>query len=229
MHGISSQKSIYLKSCGMPHSVSGNYEFLVLYVIQNNTYASTCLTACTHLAIQNVSSIIKHKLRHYKSKRSNHLFHIWNFFLSVTWIEKKQRKCNIPLHTIRGNGDIAPPILYLGTRRGSVVNFMSSKPESWEKSSQCWLSCRLGGPQSPFGHVGEQKISFPFWEFNHDSLLIQPTAQALPHPAHSTGITSPMPSQCSDRNSHNELEECTKNCNSNSCTWHMKTEHMLCV
>jgi hypothetical protein len=118
-----------------------------------------------------------------------------------------------------GNGDIAPPFLYLGSRRRSVVSFMSSEPESWEKSSQCPLICRLGGPQSPSGHVGEHKNSFPFWEFNHDSSLIQPIAQEL---------YTYMLTQCSDRNSHNELEEWTKTASLLYMT-HEDRTHAMCI
>jgi hypothetical protein len=159
VHGITSQKSINLKSYRMPHSVSWDYEFLVLYVKHNNTYASTCLTACIHLAIKFVSSNIKHKLRHYIHNSSNHLFQIENFFLSVIRIETKLSKCNVPLHTIRGNGGIAPPILYLGSRRRSVVSFNPSN--TWVLGKELTVPTQLQAgwaPEPIWTYWGKEKL-----------------------------------------------------------------------
>jgi hypothetical protein len=74
-----------------------------------------------------------------------------------------------------GSGGIAPCILDLGTRRKWVVSFTPRPLYPQGKSPWYPLDRELGGPQSQFGHGGEEKNSQP-----HPALeppIIQPVAQ----------------------------------------------------
>jgi len=43
----------------------------------------------------------------------------------------------------------------------------------WAKSLQYPMQRELGRPQSRFGHPGENKIFFHYWESNHNSMVVQ--------------------------------------------------------
>jgi hypothetical protein len=60
-----------------------------------------------------------------------------------------------------GNGGIAPRIIDLGTRWRWVVSFTPRPLYPQGKNPWYPLNRRLGGPQSRFGHCGEEKNSQP--------------------------------------------------------------------
>jgi hypothetical protein len=63
-----------------------------------------------------------------------------------------------PHESVLGSGSIAPHILYLGPRWRWVVSFTLRPLYLQGKSPWYPLDRRLGGPQSQFGHGGEEKI-----------------------------------------------------------------------
>jgi hypothetical protein len=82
---------------------------------------------------------------------------------------------NHTMESCRGNGCIAPCILYLGTRWRWVVSFTPRPLYPKGKSLSYPLDRRLGGPQSRSGRGGEEKNSQPLPGL--EPPIIQPIAQ----------------------------------------------------
>ena len=73
---------------------------------------------------------------------------------------------------IQSGGGIAPCIHNHGNR-WKWMKIVMSFFLPWAKSLQYPMQRELGKPQSRFGHSGENKISFHYWESNRNSMVVQ--------------------------------------------------------
>lgn len=84
------------------------------------------------------------------------------------------------------------PHVHLGTRQTRLVTFL---PQPLHHV--CHMNMKLGGPQIQPGCCGDLKNLFPRQNLNHNSSVMQPTAQMLQRPTLQVCVLPNIADSCS--------------------------------